>query len=421
MTIAEPDDYTNLVNTWILALVEQGITSFDQLIVSLPGVYPATVLISLRNLVLRGLISHEIIENMETYIRSGSALPKAKCHNIELPLPHPLDYDWRFHDSSVKLLLEKSSALSQQGDKFILLGTPSILRYALETAYPRKMFLIDSNCAVMESLAKMSPKYLVAQCDISKEDLPNMSSSVIIMDPPWYTESIQLFLWAASRLSSIGGHLLASFPPVGTRPNIKQEREKLFSWAKQLGFSLVQLQESALPYTSPPFERNALRTQGIYNISTKWRRGDLATFLHTNQVLVNRPIVSLHEGEWTEEVISGIRFRVRYAGDSEFVNPMLIPVLSENIFPSVSRRDERRKLISVWTSGNRVFKCEGKNTLRHVLNALATHTSPYQNLSRFLKRELSEVEKKLVSDTIRQIDDITILENHEMQFYREGS
>jgi len=282
------------------------------------------------------------------------------------------------------------------------------------------MLLLNANRLITDSLAKVAPAGKVVLCDIAKDALPGVSSPVVVMDPPWYPESIQLFLWAACQLSTIGGYVLASFPPVGTRPNIEQERGEILDWAQQLGLTLLRVEESALPYSSPPFERNALKTEGFTNISSRWRRGDLIIFSHTSRVFRNRPCVPPFEGKWTEEVHSGIRLRMRPSSDQQFRDPLLESIVPGDILPSVSRRDLRRKLVDVWTSGNRVFKCRGVNTLRIILRALATHSSPNHALSSFLKRELSDTERQLISRSTRQISELVHLERKEISLYGEG-
>jgi hypothetical protein len=365
------------------------------------------------------VISQDLLDRIEVEISREQEQPIDTFHRIKLPLPHPLDYDWRFHDTAVRFLLERCKALSHVSEMIVLLGTPSVLRYALENRYPRRMLLLDANRIITDCLAKVAPAGKVVLCDISKDTLPGISSPVVVIDPPWYPESIQLFIWAACQLSTIGGYVLASLPPVGTRPNIEQERGKILDWAMQLGLTLIRVEESALPYSSPPFERNALKTEGFNNISPCWRRGDLIIFSHTNQVLMNRPSVPSFEGEWTEEVHSGIRLRMRHSYDQQFRDPKLESILPGNILPSVSRRDLRRRLVDVWTSGNRVFKCRGVNTLCIILRALATQCSPEHALSSFLKRELSDVERQLISCSIRQISKLVNLERKEIMLYGE--
>lgn len=413
------DDYMSRIDSVLLHAIHCGNITFDRMLVSLPGVYPSIILSSLRRLASKKLITEELMSSVKAELNQALEKPVTDHrHHIKLPVPHPLDYDWRFHDSAIQLLLERCPEQTTPQEKVILLGTPSILRFVLETGYSREMLLFDANYAVVESLANVAPSSVI-HCDLSKDTLLEITSPMVILDPPWYPESIQLFLWAASRFCSVGGDILVSLPPLGTRPTIEQEREKIFAWAEHLGLTLIRLEQAALPYISPLFEQNALRAEGICNTPKRWRRGDLATFQQVKHVAVNRPIVSSHGYEWTESILSGIRIRVRYSRDQNFRNPMLESVVSGDVLPSVSRRDARRDLVDVWTSGNRVFMCEGKNILQHLIQALATDVSPYSAISCFLKRELNDRETEQISFALQQISELVALERNEILLYGE--
>ena len=125
-----------------------------------------------------------------------------------------------------------------------------------------------------------------------------MKASLVIADPPWYGESIRSFLWAACQLCAPGGYLLVSLPPAGTRPGITHEWAQTLGWAQQLGLAFLRLEPAALPYVTPPFERNALKAEGLYTIPDAWRRGNLAVFLYTHQATIPRPLADARTSGW---------------------------------------------------------------------------------------------------------------------------
>ncbi len=65
---SETQSFTNLVDNWVLDAIAGGITAFDQMVISLPGIYPSLVLSSLQRLALTGLISIEILTKAERYV-----------------------------------------------------------------------------------------------------------------------------------------------------------------------------------------------------------------------------------------------------------------------------------------------------------------------------------------------------------------
>jgi hypothetical protein len=223
--------------------------------------------------------------------------------------------------------------------------------------------LLDANPAVTNCFLEGTLEAQPFRCDVTNDLLPALKAALVILDPPWYEEHMHAFLWAASHLCIVGGHLLVSMPQIGTRPGITQEWVRIMDWAQQLGLFLMQVEPGALPYITPPFERNALQAAGLYAITEEWRRGDLAVFLHAHQTNVSRPRAT-HEDGWAEEVLLGMRIRIRPQHEEGFQDPSLISSVRGDVLPSVSRRDQRRRFADVWTSGNRIFACQGRNVFQ---------------------------------------------------------
>ena len=109
--------------------------------------------------------------------------------------------------------------------------------------------------------------------------------------------------------------------------------------------------------------------------------------------------------------------RIRLLNDAAFRDPRLKSLVPGDILPTVSRRDPRRQQVDVWTSGNRVFACDGLNVLELIFQALACGTSPHIAVSKNLKGQLKPDEAKLVSVTSDQINRIIGIEEGENLSY----
>jgi hypothetical protein len=421
--VVKAQSYDELVDRWVYGAVTRGVTTFNSLVAALPGVYPTVVRDSLQRLIATGKLTNHNFASATVELgieRSELTQPSESCHSIVLPIPHPLDFDWRFGDSAVKYLLDTCLELTNPSDKIALLGTPSVMRYAIESSYPRKIILLDSNSEVVKCLASATSSAQVIHCDVLRNPLPQIEASVVIVDPPWYEEHIKGFLWAGAELCQTGGHMLVSIPPVGTRPGIEQDRENLFEWLQKLNLEQIRIETAILPYVSPPFEINALKAAGFHAILEEWRRGDLGVFTRKDGQLPPRPMFpAASEDNWIEEIIQGVRIRVRPHESSEFEDPRLLSVVAGNILPSASRREERRVFIDVWTSGNRVYACEGRSVLRHILRALAKEKTPEEFVAQNLGRKLSADELRLVTETAKKLAEIISLERNENLLLRE--
>src|SRR5713226_2323374 len=113
---SETQSFTNLVDNWVLDAIAGGTTAFDQLVTSLPGVYPSLALKSLQRLASFGLVSWEVLTAAEKYVEQRQQQLVNSYHKMKLPIPHPLDYDWRFSDSAVERLLEECLSLAHSDD-----------------------------------------------------------------------------------------------------------------------------------------------------------------------------------------------------------------------------------------------------------------------------------------------------------------
>ncbi|BAZ03101.1 hypothetical protein NIES37_71140 (plasmid) [Tolypothrix tenuis PCC 7101] len=419
ITKTEIQIFEDAVDSWVLEAIACGVRSFDQLVVSLPGVYPSVALKSVQRLVYAKKISSEILANVLKPAKQKLQLPNYSYHQIPLPIPHPLDYDWRFSDASARRLLNECAKVTNLDDTIVLLGTPSLLRMGIEESYSRRLVLLEANHTVTHSLAQVVPQTQVIQCDVMREQLPSLTAAAVVLDPPWYPEHIQSFLWTASQLCQIGGHILLSMPPIGTRPGIQEEWVQILDWTQQIGLTLVKLEQSALSYVTPPFELNVLRAEGLNVVSREWRRGNLAVFLRSHQAEIPRPTISSLDDGWTEEVLLGVRIRVRQPNILEFTDPSLISIIPGDVLQSVSRRDSRRQLADVWTSGNRIFACQGRGVLLQILRAMEIGRSPYEAVAVSVQRPLNLNETELISHAANQIVNIVSTEQKEILLFGE--
>ena len=395
-----------------------GAVDLDALLAVLPGVYPVEVIASINRLAERGVVSGRL---RTTLIHSGrfvlglQAAPY-RC-SFGLPVPHPLDYDWRFTEQAVNDLLRECRSL---GQKMICLGTPTVFVAAGRNRAFADVVLIDKNATTVDRLSVLSPGK-VHELDLFTDPLPKLQAEVLVMDPPWYCEHIAAFLWAASRLCPVRGSVLVSLPPRGTRPTIREELRSVFSWAKQLGFVTQRLEENALAYGTPPFERNALRAVGIGLAANDWRRGTLCIFEKVNDKDVPRPRINSTDFEnWREASLLGSRFFFRRGTHVGFDDPTLATVVPGDILPSVSRRHRLREYADVWSSGNRVFRCRAPGVLKTIVEALADGHDPSDAVVTSTGYELDSRSKRLVTRAAQTIHHLAAVELDERRFIGNG-
>jgi SAM-dependent methyltransferase len=274
-----------------------------------------------------------------------------------LPLPHPLDFEWRFAPDASRALLDEAAGLTLPGADLLLFGTPGLAIEALTFPTRRRVtFLAESN-SVTDRVAAlnhaMGCPLDIAFCDAG---LPRNSADAVLLDPPWYLDYARPMLAAAAHACRPGGVVLISLPPDGARPTAEADRRITVDFGRRLGLTLSEHRPLAIDYETPFFERNALTAAGLI-APPRWRRGDLVVFRKT-AAPIRPPTASGHDRRWMDIAIGRMRLFIRSGAGDQGGEIGLIPVVEGDVLPTVSRRDPRRRLADVWTSGNRIFRTD---------------------------------------------------------------
>lgn len=400
--------FSNELENLTLQIINSGQSDFNEILKALPGVYPTTLLDCIKKLISEKQIEEKFLEKLFHEKQLDDAILYSKP---TFRIPHPLDYHWKFSQETCDKLLNKAYELTHSGNVIGLIGAPSLLEKPSDFFNERQIISVDKN-----PLDNYSRKFVRCSSytrDLLTESIPKMCANLIIADPPWYPEYYKSFLWSANEACLTNGHLLLSIPPEGIRPGMKNELQDIFNFAGNVGFSCIGYEKKAITYNMPQFERNALKAAGLKNISIDWRTADLAILTKTKSITIPKPIFEKKE-KWSEIILDSIVIRVKEKFFSEFKDPTLISLVDGEIFPSVSRRNSKRDLIDVWTSGNRVYLCEGTNILVYILKAIQEKKSPIEMISMVLKRKLNMHEITLILLTVKKIEEIIISELDEL-------
>src|SRR5206468_4638128 len=89
-----------------------------------PSVYPADVAEALRRLIATPTLAQPCRRLLEEL--SGQPRPAPADLFHELPIPHALDFEWRFDRPTVRFLSELVEARTTSGSNVLLLGTPTL-------------------------------------------------------------------------------------------------------------------------------------------------------------------------------------------------------------------------------------------------------------------------------------------------------
>lgn len=405
--------YDDDVDTWTLAAVRAGPTSFDDLICHLPGVYPTDVCAALARLHAGSAITGvELDRAQRRQPRPTFASPPST-----LPVPHPLDFDWRFTPAALAALVAACDRGVGKDACIVCIGAPSLHEWLV--AGRTTSTLLDANDEMVAALSLVGPGAICLR--LGCDPLPEVVADAVVIDPPWYPEHVDLFLWAASQLCADAGVVLLSFPPAGTRPGVAEEREQALSYAATVGLSLVDIRRGELAYRSPPFERVALAATGLVDLPEDWRRGDLLVFRAAGGRPTNLapPASVADDTEWVSVPASPTRIKVRHTRErrpcSAQVQPRLGSIVAGDVLPTVSRRDPRRARAAVWTACNRVFSCGDTAVFAAIADARMRGGNAIDAVAETIGRELAGGEEARVRDTVGQLDELVRLETADLE------
>lgn len=339
------------VDAWVADAVRDEAHSFAQVLRELPGVYPTAVLAALDRAVAKGAVRPDHADRLRREASDGE--DKSPCRRSHLPLPHPIDYEWRFSPTTSRELLDLANSLSRPQDEIFLFGTPSVAFEAMSHPMDRAVAFLGPDNAVTKRLVAlnvaMDSLLKIALCT---DVLPRDVAQVIIIDPPWYLDFVRPMIMSAAAACREGGYILASLPPAGARAKAALDRARLFQLADRLGLELHKEFPLSVEYDTPFFEANALKAAGIAALRA-WRRGDLVIFRKRVPQATLQPRAAQRPTRWREVQVGQMRLFVGAAARTGSCG--LVSLIAGDVLPTVSRRDERRRAALIWTSGNRIF------------------------------------------------------------------
>jgi hypothetical protein len=357
-------------------------TEFESLVGRAEGAYPADVMTVLRTLEADNEVSesdgvwflfHQIVRPRPT------PLPRIASTSgffSDLPEPHPLDFDWRFTESTLRDF-ENLVNLTNTASGAIL-GAPSLYKHLSDLGASVSLF--DKNPQIVEYLRSVGYS-TVNEVDLTRSSEFSAQFHWGIADPPWYPEHYEGFMSAASQLIRPGGKLLLSVLPRLTRPSATSDRFFIIEAAQNLGFDLVEILPGALLYASPPFELEALREEGL--LLGNWRKGDLFSFILSSRRRIESDLPQSDDSYWRTIPLGTTTVRIKSlpVDESEAFSYRAASSAGTSRLRSVSRRSPIRSEINVWTSRNIALIVSRPRILSDALTAIVDGTLPTQALS----------------------------------------
>ncbi|MDL2409173.1 hypothetical protein PY650_26770 [Rhizobium calliandrae] len=395
-------DFEQRIDERVLALSCQPALTFHALLNALPSVYPTVVLQSISRLSESGLIDPNMVGALQT--QASVRDDTMRVTRTMLPLPHPVEYEWRFCPDTSQHLLEVADEMACTGTPIILFGTPGVAVEALHLPINRRLIFIGENNSVTQRLKALNDAAEQAlNLQFCASPYPQMGAGAVIVDPPWYLDFVKPMLAIAAHTVGVGGLVFISLPPEGVRPSAAEDQATLIRRAGRLGLRLHSVKPLSLHYETPFFEQNALSAAGI-GAARRWRRGDLFIFEKVRIATTDSSLFVSRKREWSEFTIGRMRLFVRRSAPAR-CSSALSSLVEGDILPTVSRRDPQRRNSSVVTSGNRFFASSNPELVAEA--ALSLCKSEFNGGSRqpLWSNNIEAAEVERIADVLKRLSD----------------
>jgi hypothetical protein len=254
------------------------------------------------------------------------------------------------------MLLSIANELAPKPYGLLLYGTPGVASHAISHSLQRKIIFVAEDNPVTRRLAEANTlRRAPISIELCQRAKYFEEAGGVILDPPWYDDYIRPMLRAASAACRVGGVVVISLPPEGTRDTAHRDRRRVVAYANRIGLDLASSLPLRAEYETPFFERNALRAEGL-SAPPVWRRGDVLVFRKSRSITPASMGRRKARGS-TEFTIGRMRVFLRAAEDpwTGQSDDLLRQIVPGDILPTVTRRDPRRRSATVFTSGNRIF------------------------------------------------------------------
>lgn len=347
--------HRRLIDQLLLASVPDA-TSFSDLMSVMDGAGPADVIDGLR----RHAGSHDMAFQIESLLADAlltGTTPLASRQPETLPLPHPLDSEWRFASDTVDELLGRLIEATRPGDELLLVGTPTLAATLGRTAVDRRIRFVgpdDVVSAAVHDIFAGDPRFVTGQ---------GAAAAAAIVDPPWYADHFTDMLSICARGCRPGAPILTVVPRTATRPGVDADIDSMLAGAMHLRLQRSDTSAMEVRYRTPLFEARSLESAGIRADLGDWRRGDCLTLWRLDGRVPLRPARAGHPS--VELTLDGCRVRLL---------PGVAPTASgiraaerDEVSASVSARSPTRGKANLWTSSNRAFVVDESASLEAMI------------------------------------------------------
>jgi hypothetical protein len=253
------------------------------------------------------------------------------------PLPHPLDFDWRYADATSLRL----ASMLMSTEPVLCIGAPKVARLLEDRG-------IDVTLVDRQPFQKVRRHLAMDVCDFE----PDRRYRAALVDPPWYQVFLRSWSQSAARAVGSDGTVLLSVWPETTRPGARTELDALLSEIGDWGE--VERNVARLDYEVPLFENVARSLSEAHGLSRSPGVGELV------RIRVREAPRRSHSGfcgtQWLRFVFDDYQLALKLEASRGTNLIERVPGVNGWLWPYVSARAPGRADIGLWSSHGEVAR-----------------------------------------------------------------
>jgi hypothetical protein len=319
------------------------VDSFSSLTASCEGAFPAKIVEVLHHLSPKITAASERLSEAARYER------RRPFSDPRLPLPHPLDFEWRFSNASIDKLLNRMNEIAGVTDKLLFVCTPAAALRAFDLVNSRRLIYASRlDDPVTESL-KIACSERMEFVEV-RDDLSWIGASAALVDPPWYDDIALPLVGQALQGLKQGGGVFVCIPDRLSGCSAAPMLSSIVENSAPFGLNRAYLAPGKLRYETPYFEINTLHHLGLFSVHPQWRTGQVAFGRKTGASLgaYDFPV----ESKW-REIGNGRGWRARFRQPAR-AQVSTCGAMGFDVRKTISRTGGDVQLAEGWTVGNRV-------------------------------------------------------------------